>query len=123
MLNTSGEGSGIKGEYARFVATDGAPAWSYQSVGAYQEPKLELLTGEVGDGVEPGWDRVVVEIDGLDTGVGGRGFCADCGSGGTVLMNDLKDRTGRSIPSSDEVDMLSCWNGDRIWSCRLRFML
>jgi hypothetical protein len=50
-------------------------------------------------------------------GVGGNGLllCGGLGLEGTVSINDLKDRTGLSIPSSEVDDLLPCKKGNRTW--------
>jgi hypothetical protein len=80
---------------------------------------LGFLSSEAGDGVGAGGDVVSFGATFVG-GVGGKGLLVGCG--GTVRMNDLKDRTGLSIPSSDGDEMLSCLSGDGMWPCRVRFM-
>jgi hypothetical protein len=116
----NGEGSGRSGDKVRFTGSGGVPTPSYQSVGAFQDAVLALLAGEVGRTVDIGGDGVDFFFNSdkatgnLGEGVGGKGFCVACGCGGTVLMKDLNDLTGRSMPSSDEDDLLACEKGDRI---------
>lgn len=85
---------------------------------------LGVRACEAGEDLEDGGEGVeVVAFEG--DGVGGNGLLlwrGGLGFGGTVLMNDLKLRTGFSMPSSDEDDKLAWVNGDRIWPRRLRFM-
>jgi hypothetical protein len=76
--------------------------------------------GDAGDGGETGGDGTSFFGDGGDGSdllLRGR-----LGFGGTVLMKDLNERTGRSMPTSDDEDMFPSLSGDRIWPRRLRVM-
>ena len=82
-----------------------------QSTGAFQEVTLAFLPfEEIVDIDECGDDGVTA-----GDGAGGKGLLCVGGLGGTVLMKDLKERTGFSIPSSEDDEELACLNGDRIW--------
>lgn len=102
----------------------GVSPLSDHSAGAFQDATLELRPGVVGDGTEDGGDGLPFDGEGTlfvgdEDGARGKGLPM-FGGGGTVLMKLLKERTGRSIPTSDEDDRLSCVNGARILPSRLR---
>lgn len=131
----SGEGSGMSGEYCRLAGIGGVdtdpsgrePGLLVHSAGAFHETKLEVRAveepGVAGDCAKGG-DGVGDALRSAGAGAGGKGFSSGDGRGfgGTDLMKDLKERTGRSIPWSDEEDALACWKGIRIWLRRLRPM-
>jgi len=131
MSPINGDGSGRSGDKVRIAGTSGAGILSYQSAGAFQEPTLVVLSSVGGNGAEVGGNGVpfflaAPDNSNIDDGVGGKGFCAACGCGGTALINDVNDLTGLSIPSSDEDDVLACINGDdRKWppASWLRFII
>jgi hypothetical protein len=111
MSDESGDGSGMRGEYVRAVEIAkgwiesfllGAP--SNQSVGGFQEIEERVDNGEGGG------DDVTA---GADAGV--KGLLCVGGLGGTVLMNDLKERTGFPMLSSEDDEEFVCVDGDRIW--------
>ena len=84
------------------------------SAGAFQGTAPVLFSG---DDADEGGEGGVFAGD----GAGGKGLLRAVGLGGTVLIKDLKEQTGRSIPSSDNDE--SAWlNGDRIWLRRMRGM-
>lgn len=121
----SGDGSGMSGEYCRLAGIGGVERDSsgrgllVHSAGALHAPALEERAveeaGELG-GCAVGGDGIGDFSRGAGDGAGGKGFSLGdgCGFGGTVLMKDLKERTGRSIPLRDEDDALVCWKGIRI---------
>jgi hypothetical protein len=96
-----GDGSGRRRVYPRVTEKDGVRiSWSGDSgsshaAGAFQGLALKLRTGDGGIAVLSGSSR--------GAGTGGKGFSLlRPGCGGAVRMNDLKDRTGRSIPLRDD---------------------
>jgi hypothetical protein len=117
MSPTKGDGSGRSGDTARAVGIGGLEPLSNQFVGAFQEPALLLLESVARGGVEYGSNGAsLFFFSSANPGVGGKGFGVARGSGGTVLINDQNDLAGRSIPSSDEDDLLVQKNGDdRKW--------
>ena len=82
-----------------------------QSAGAFQDATLAFCPVEESVDIDECGDGGVTAGD----GAGGKGFLCVGGLGGTVLMKDLKERTGFSIPSSEDDEELACLNGDRIW--------
>jgi hypothetical protein len=116
MSPTNGDGSGRSGATVRIVGTDGAEKRLDQSIGASHSSALLFLSSVVGNRFGLGSDGIsfVSSLDDSNSGdgVAGRGFCVACGCRGTVLINDLNDLTGLSIPSSDGDDLLDCKSGD-----------
>jgi hypothetical protein len=125
--DTAGEGSGSSGERFRNkgVGETGTLS-SNQLIGALQEAPLRLRSGAGGGefgvaagGFGDGGNDVSIFLSAkyseVGDGLSGKGDVL-CGSGGAVLIKLLNDLTGLSIPSSDEVDLFMCRNGDgRKW--------
>jgi hypothetical protein len=100
---------------------------SNQLIGALQEAPLRLRSGAGGGefgvaagGFGDGGNDVSIFLSAkyleVGDGLSGKGFDVLCGSGGAVLIKLLNDLTDLSIPSSDEVDLFMCRNGDgRKW--------
>ena len=87
------------------------------SAGAFQGTAPVFFSGDDADDADEGGEGGVFAGD----DAGGKDLLRAVGLGGTVLIKDLKERTGRSIPSSDNDE--SAWlNGDRIWLRRVRGM-
>lgn len=98
---------------------------SYHSAGAFQEAVRETLSFESGGKSTDGGVGVLARSESARSqgaGVSGRALSVSVGFGGAVWTNDLKERTGRSIPSREADEIFLCLKWARIWPSWPPFM-
>jgi hypothetical protein len=130
-----GDNSGRSGEKVRsaevgdddgVVCVDLSLALSlYHSAGALQEAMPKFFSGEPSERSSDGAVGLLStsEVARLHSaGVNGRALSVSVGCGGAVWMNDLNERTERSIPSREADEIFLCLKYACIWLSWLQFL-